>query len=125
MRALLVKLVGLSLSIGSVAFAGCGGATPESSDSTSSGSTGTGTSAPTTFDCAGDPCEAGTHYCLESYLNNVHNEAKCVALPASCGDCDCASSDAPKQYPTTNNCSNSVSCSQKDTAISVRCDQSL
>ena len=123
MRALFIKLVGLSLSIGSVAFAGCGDSTPESTGGTTSGSTGAG--APSTFDCAGSPCEARTHYCLESYLNNVHNEAKCVTLPESCGDCDCASSDAPKQYPKTNNCSNSVSCSQKDDAISVRCDQKL
>lgn len=123
MRSLFVKFVGLALFIGSVSLAGCGSSTPESNDATTSGSTGTG--APSTFDCAGTACEAGTHYCLESYLNNVHNEAKCVALPASCEDCDCASSDAPKQYPTTNNCSSSVSCSQHDAAIAVRCDQSL
>lgn len=125
MRALFVKLVGLSLSLCCVVLAGCGDATPEPGNSTSSGSASTGTGMAATFDCAGTACEVGTHYCLESYLNNVHDEARCVALPASCVDCDCASSDAPKQYPTTNNCSNTVSCSQTDAAISVRCDQHL
>lgn len=123
MRALFVKFVGFSLFIGGVGLAGCGDATPESNDSTTSGSTGAGT--PSTFDCESSKCEAGTQYCLQSFLNKVHNESKCVALPASCSSCDCASSDAPKQYPTTNNCSGTVSCSQEDAAISVRCDQSF
>jgi hypothetical protein len=128
MRAHFVKFVGLALFVSSSILVGCGGDTSGSSESTGSGSTGTGstgTGAPSTFDCGSTKCEAGTQYCLESYLNNVHNEEKCAPLPASCSSCDCASSDAPKQYPTTNNCSNTVSCSQSDAAISVRCDQSL
>ena len=127
MLASFVKTLGMSLVLGASMLVGCGSSGPETTGATgATGATGsTGTGAAMMFDCDASKCQAGTQYCLESYLNNTFNEAKCVALPSGCSSCDCAESDAPKQYPTSNNCSSTVSCGQENDSISVRCDAHL
>lgn len=73
------------------------------------------------FDCSGETCDAASQYCLRSFVGDVQTTSDCAALPAGCSTCECASDDAPGQFPTTTNCSGVISCSSSNGQISVDC----
>ena len=68
-------------------------------------------------------CAVG-NYCLATDPHNTGtpDTLACVPLPSGCTGCACAEQDAPKQFPTTTNCSGTISCQQSDGAITVDCN---
>lgn len=86
-----------------------------------------GNDAKSTFDCYGKECNPASQYCILSKQGSIVLAAMCAPLPQSCGECSCASSDAPKRWaaqnPGTNNCSGTIFCSGGSDGIIVTCSK--
>jgi hypothetical protein len=112
-------------------FSACGShSTTTTSTSTSVGSgqpdlggLGHG-SAGVSFECSGKICNSATEYCLVTGMGEetVPNTVQCVKKPASFDEtCESAENNARAQFPTTNNCSNFISCANSQGEISIYC----
>src|SRR5436305_845603 len=107
----------------SIGAAGCGSEEDAHSKNSAENTSqqGPGTQDPR-FECQpGLQCDSATQYCLISKKGKAIFTSACEKLPDPCHGCPCAQSDAPRHFPTSNNCKGWVLCDQRNSRISVTC----